>query len=125
MSEIPPYAFLAEMDGPPATTCGICLSHLPTTEPCAHLFCASCINPWLASHNTCPACRAILFPSGGKPNIRTLAVKAMLVLASAERERVAGVEIVENGKRDVRRVDRGVGGEEERRIGWMKQKWGG
>lgn len=49
----------------------------------------------------------------------------MLVLASAERERVAGVEIVENGKRDVRRVDRGVGGEEERRIGWMKQKWGG
>ncbi|KAJ8905865.1 hypothetical protein NDN08_002370 [Rhodosorus marinus] len=25
--------------------------------PCSHIFCESCISPWLERHNTCPVCR--------------------------------------------------------------------
>lgn len=47
------------------TTCSICLedmgpSAIEATLPCSHKFHAQCIDPWVASNNTCPVCRAAL-----------------------------------------------------------------
>jgi len=47
--------------------CGICLgemnagdiiSRLPCSNNVSHAFHKSCINPWMASHDTCPICRS-------------------------------------------------------------------
>lgn len=47
--------------------CSICLSDYDTImppvsiAPCGHVFHRECILPWVARHNTCPMCRALLF----------------------------------------------------------------
>ena len=44
--------------------CSICLRHFEHTSvcetKCSHYYHANCINQWLASHNTCPLCRATI-----------------------------------------------------------------
>ncbi|GJN03815.1 hypothetical protein PR202_ga21296 [Eleusine coracana subsp. coracana] len=49
--------------------CAVCLSEFDDDDTlrlllpaCAHAFHADCIDAWLASHVTCPVCRAVLLP---------------------------------------------------------------
>ena len=39
--------------------CSICLDvrRNPAMTPCMHVFCRSCIGPWLDHHSACPICR--------------------------------------------------------------------
>lgn len=52
--------------GKGALTCAVCVSEFEDNErlrllpKCDHVFHPECIDPWLASHSTCPICRAIL-----------------------------------------------------------------
>ncbi|KAJ1634550.1 hypothetical protein T492DRAFT_578378, partial [Pavlovales sp. CCMP2436] len=48
--------------GEPDTQCAICLDDFQPNQaarrmPCAHVFHASCLRPWLDRHHTCPTCR--------------------------------------------------------------------
>ncbi|GJN15923.1 hypothetical protein PR202_gb02870 [Eleusine coracana subsp. coracana] len=52
-----------------ALECAVCLSEFDDGDTlrlllpaCAHAFHADCIDAWLASHVTCPVCRAVLLP---------------------------------------------------------------
>ncbi|PUZ51914.1 hypothetical protein GQ55_6G229300 [Panicum hallii var. hallii] len=53
--------------------CAVCLSEFDDDETlrllprCAHAFHADCIDAWLASHVTCPVCRAVLAPDYEAP----------------------------------------------------------
>ncbi|KAG2579400.1 hypothetical protein PVAP13_6NG277900 [Panicum virgatum] len=53
--------------------CAVCLSEFDDDETlrllprCAHAFHADCIDAWLASHVTCPVCRAVLAPDCEAP----------------------------------------------------------
>ncbi|KAH7852563.1 hypothetical protein Vadar_026396 [Vaccinium darrowii] len=52
--------------GKGALTCAVCVSEFEDNErlrllpKCDHVFHPECIDPWLASHSTCPICRANL-----------------------------------------------------------------
>lgn len=52
--------------------CAVCLSEFDDDETlrllpkCSHVFHLGCIDAWLASHTTCPVCRAELKPESGK-----------------------------------------------------------
>ncbi|RCV31542.1 hypothetical protein SETIT_6G186400v2 [Setaria italica] len=54
--------------GKGALECAVCLSEFDDDETlrllprCSHAFHADCIDAWLASHVTCPVCRAVLAP---------------------------------------------------------------
>ncbi|XP_028780847.1 E3 ubiquitin-protein ligase ATL6 [Neltuma alba] len=54
--------------GKGALECAVCLSEFEDTETlrlipkCDHVFHPECIDEWLASHTTCPVCRADLVP---------------------------------------------------------------
>ncbi|MCL7027085.1 hypothetical protein MKW94_010245 [Papaver nudicaule] len=58
-----------QLPNPNDTTCSICLSEYLPTEMlkiiplCDHYFHATCIDPWLRMHTTCPVCRKSLQPS--------------------------------------------------------------
>jgi len=50
---------------PDPDTCSICLTDFQTDElctflPCLHFFHPPCIQPWLATHSTCPYCRSVI-----------------------------------------------------------------
>ncbi|TVU05478.1 hypothetical protein EJB05_48644, partial [Eragrostis curvula] len=55
-----------------ALECAVCLSEFDDDEAlrllprCAHAFHADCIDAWLASHVTCPVCRAVLVPDAAE-----------------------------------------------------------
>ncbi|KAJ1387459.1 Zinc finger, RING-type [Sesbania bispinosa] len=57
--------------GKGALECAVCLNEFEETETlrlipkCDHVFHPECIDEWLASHTTCPVCRANLVPQPG------------------------------------------------------------
>jgi E3 ubiquitin-protein ligase ATL6/9/15/31/42/55 len=59
----------AHKAGKGALECAVCLSEFDDDETlrllprCAHVFHSDCIDAWLASHVTCPVCRAVLAPN--------------------------------------------------------------
>ncbi|CAL5001596.1 unnamed protein product [Urochloa decumbens] len=64
----------AHKEGKGALECAVCLSEFDDDDTlrlllprCAHAFHADCIDAWLASHVTCPVCRAVLAPDADAP----------------------------------------------------------
>ncbi|CAO2162981.1 unnamed protein product [Urochloa humidicola] len=64
----------AHKEGKGALECAVCLSEFDDDDTlrlllprCAHAFHADCIDAWLASHVTCPVCRAVLAPDAEAP----------------------------------------------------------
>ncbi|KAF8747789.1 hypothetical protein HU200_013199 [Digitaria exilis] len=64
----------AHKGGGPPLECAVCLSEFDDDETlrlllprCAHAFHVDCIDAWLASHVTCPVCRAVLSPNYDAP----------------------------------------------------------
>ncbi|KAE8705560.1 putative excision repair cross-complementing 1 ercc1 [Hibiscus syriacus] len=61
--------------GKGALECAVCLNEYEDEEPlrlipkCDHVFHPECIDAWLASHTTCPVCRANLAPQTGEPAV--------------------------------------------------------
>ncbi|XVE89719.1 hypothetical protein DITRI_Ditri20bG0018200 [Diplodiscus trichospermus] len=59
--------------GKGALECAVCLNEFEDDETlrlipkCDHVFHPECIDAWLASHTTCPVCRANLSPQPGDP----------------------------------------------------------
>ncbi|KAE8675368.1 putative excision repair cross-complementing 1 ercc1 [Hibiscus syriacus] len=59
--------------GTGALECAVCLNEFEDDETlrlipkCDHVFHPECIDAWLASHTTCPVCRANLVPRPGDP----------------------------------------------------------
>ncbi|XP_022744504.1 E3 ubiquitin-protein ligase ATL6-like [Durio zibethinus] len=59
--------------GKGALECAVCLNEFDDDETlrlipkCDHVFHPECIDAWLASHTTCPVCRANLAPQPGDP----------------------------------------------------------
>ncbi|KAE8660229.1 E3 ubiquitin-protein ligase ATL31 [Hibiscus syriacus] len=59
--------------GKDALECAVCLNEFEDDETlrlipkCDHVFHPDCIDAWLASHTTCPVCRASLVPQLGDP----------------------------------------------------------
>ncbi|XP_050384079.1 E3 ubiquitin-protein ligase ATL31-like [Argentina anserina] len=59
--------------GKGALECAVCLNEFEDDETlrlipkCDHVFHPECIDEWLASHTTCPVCRANLVPQDGDP----------------------------------------------------------
>lgn len=59
--------------GKSALECAVCLCEFEDDEKlrllpkCDHVFHPDCIDAWLASHTTCPVCRADLTPQPGDP----------------------------------------------------------
>ncbi|GMI65328.1 Arabidopsis toxicos en levadura 6 [Hibiscus trionum] len=59
--------------GKGALECAVCLNEFEDDETlrlipkCDHVFHPECIDAWLASHTTCPVCRANLIPQPGDP----------------------------------------------------------
>ncbi|MFQ6669650.1 hypothetical protein Gotur_034814 [Gossypium turneri] len=59
--------------GKGALECAVCLNEFEDEETlrlipkCNHVFHPDCIDAWLASHTTCPVCRANLAPQPGDP----------------------------------------------------------
>lgn len=49
--------------------CIICMNVARLTDigSCSHQFCASCVNLWLAKHNTCPMCRCVVSNNNNIP----------------------------------------------------------
>ncbi|KAJ9180201.1 hypothetical protein P3X46_008477 [Hevea brasiliensis] len=62
--------------GKGALECAVCLCEFEDDETlrlipkCDHVFHADCIDVWLASHTTCPVCRANLTPQPGEPSLQ-------------------------------------------------------
>ncbi|WVZ48950.1 hypothetical protein U9M48_000335 [Paspalum notatum var. saurae] len=56
-------------DGSPETKCAVCLAELAdgvnvrVLPVCMHYFHADCVAEWLRAHQTCPLCRAPLYPA--------------------------------------------------------------
>ncbi|GMI79292.1 Arabidopsis toxicos en levadura 6 [Hibiscus trionum] len=61
-----------------ALECAVCLNEFEDDETlrlipkCDHVFHPECIDAWLASHTTCPVCRANLVPQPGDPAVSQL-----------------------------------------------------
>jgi hypothetical protein len=69
------------------------------TLPCAHLFHAACISPWLLQFSCiCPICRASLSPTTGPPSTTAIATHqpspAAAVAATIPRPSLAAVQCV-------------------------------
>ncbi|RYR02270.1 hypothetical protein Ahy_B06g081084 isoform B [Arachis hypogaea] len=80
--------------------CAVCLCEFEDTETlrlipkCDHVFHPECIDEWLASHTTCPVCRANLVPQPGEsvhavPLVPTTDDAEGGVVASSEPEVIA------------------------------------
>jgi hypothetical protein len=65
-------------DQPSSTICSICTleyeprQHVRSIDQCNHCFHISCIDRWLADHNTCPLCRASVLPTNSQREPRSV-----------------------------------------------------
>ena len=72
--------------------CAVCLSEFDDDETlrllprCAHAFHADCIDAWLASHVTCPVCRAVLAPDHEAPTAAAPPLALAGVVPAAEQD---------------------------------------
>ncbi|XP_028770831.1 E3 ubiquitin-protein ligase ATL6-like [Neltuma alba] len=79
--------------GKGALECAVCLNEFEDSETlrlipkCDHVFHPECIDEWLASHTTCPVCRADLIP---KPGDSVHAVPVLESHANMETQNEAG-----------------------------------
>lgn len=56
------YKLLTQKEIPTNKECYICLKNFKKNGkvrqlPCGHLFCNSCLQPWLKTNSTCPTCK--------------------------------------------------------------------
>ena len=73
--------------------CAVCLSEFDDDETlrlllprCAHAFHVDCIDAWLASHVTCPVCRAVLAPDHEAPTAAAPPLALAGVVPAAEQD---------------------------------------
>jgi E3 ubiquitin-protein ligase ATL6/9/15/31/42/55 len=72
----------AHKAGKGALECAVCLSEFEDDDilrlltKCSHAFHADCVDAWLASHVTCPVCRANLLPDAEAPASADIAAAA-------------------------------------------------
>ncbi|KAG8087341.1 hypothetical protein GUJ93_ZPchr0010g8797 [Zizania palustris] len=85
----------AHKAGKGALECAVCLSEFDDDETlrllpkCSHAFHTDCIDAWLASHVTCPVCRANLVPdNGASPAAAAVAAASADVLTVGQDEDV-------------------------------------
>ena len=54
--------------------CCICTGVLqdPVESPCRHVFCTSCVKPWINKNSTCPQCRGKIYEKDLKPVVPIL-----------------------------------------------------
>ncbi|KAF8654374.1 hypothetical protein HU200_061554 [Digitaria exilis] len=120
----------AHKGGGPPLECAVCLSEFDDGETlrlllptCAHAFHVDCIDAWLASHVTCPVCRAVLSPDYESPATPEQVVPvAPPQLAPAPEQEGVVVVVVEDGEEEteeerIRREE----AEELMRIGGVKR----
>ncbi|XP_044475164.1 RING-H2 finger protein ATL11-like [Mangifera indica] len=76
-----PYSAVKELKiGKGSLECAVCLNEFEDDETlrllpkCSHVFHSDCIDAWLASHNTCPVCRANLVPQPGETVLNVIQV---------------------------------------------------
>ncbi|OQR98750.1 hypothetical protein ACHHYP_08156 [Achlya hypogyna] len=73
---------------PCGESCVVCMEafdddHLSVELPCRHKFHASCIDPWLKLHSTCPTCRHQL-PTDAYSNYSVYAINTTIILQQSQ-----------------------------------------
>lgn len=70
--------------------CSICLGVIesPHYLPCKHVFCTACITPWVAAHNSCPACRASVIKTNSRLNRKAINPAVGQVAVAVEQSRI-------------------------------------
>ena len=97
--------------GKGALECAVCLNEFEDDErlrlipKCDHVFHPECIDAWLASHTTCPVCRANLVPEPGE-TVSRLAELDRLEL-DLEGQNDDGLESAHNREAEVEEVGEG------------------
>ncbi|KAH7567706.1 hypothetical protein JRO89_XS07G0126800 [Xanthoceras sorbifolium] len=104
--------------GKESLECAVCLNEFEDEETlrlipkCSHVFHPDCIDAWLASHTTCPVCRANLVPEPGEIissyNVQLLNPDSDLgepVQRSDDIEEISQVDAEQRQRRDVESLD--------------------
>jgi hypothetical protein len=78
-----------------AVTCSVCSHPMSDAHnlPCGHLFCKSCVLTWLASHATCPSCRAPAGVNDARPVVGFGELAEVAVTAHGSRDDIAALRV--------------------------------